>query len=138
MHIVHVYVRILGCHQVRTQKLDMLKNNYLATVNVLLQADLTLTSFNKEKIFYGFCEYGKTLDGVDTAYAGKSQQSPLANKVLQFVFNGLTGFRFPVCHYPIVGMDMRQLRQLISEVITGLSTHGFQVNYLLFSLALPK
>ena len=98
-----------------------------AICTTLLQADLTLTSQDKQPFFYGFFEYGEMLDSTEAAHASEDVQSPLANKKLQFVFNGLTGFHFPVCHCPIVGMNMRQLRQLIGEVTTALMNHGFQV-----------
>ena len=54
-------------------------------------------------------------------------QSKLAKNSLQCVFNGLTGFSFPVCHYPVVSYTAAELRLMVDKVIHALHKYGFQV-----------
>lgn len=92
------------------------------------QADLTLTSENKSAYFSGFEEYGPMVDSIRRAGA-ENKDVKLANKVLQFIFNGITGFRFPVCHYPVTSMTAHELGLLVQQVMTALAKNNFQVTH---------
>ena len=63
--------------------------------------------------------------GVNTI---KSQPSKLANSVLQFIFNGYTGFTFPAAHYPVKVMSAEELNHLAQRLIHSLEKHGFNVS----------
>ena len=52
----------------------------------------------------------------------------MANEVCQFVFTGHDGFRFPLCHYPIVSMDSTDLLLTIDHVIASLQLKGIRVS----------
>ena len=84
-------------------------------------------------------DYGPTLNNLRKVFPKKRTKRKevdakeraltenVSNKVLQFVFNGWTGFHFPVAHYPVTSMDSAELRQLVMEVISALHLHGFKV-----------
>ena len=96
---------------------------------VNFQSDLTLTSENKNLVFHGFSEYGDTIDSIRKLYGYKEEKTKgLATKALQFVFNGVTGFSFPVAHYPVHSLNMRQLRHIVDEVVSSLAEFNFQVS----------
>ena len=79
-------------------------------------------------MFYGLSEYGETIDNIRKLYDYKEDKTNgLATKALQFIFNGVTGFCFPVAHYPVNNMNMRQLRHVVDEVICALGEFNFQV-----------
>ena len=56
-----------------------------------------------------------------------AQTESISNKVLQFMFNGWTGLKFPVANFPITNMDSAELRGITMEVVNALHRHGFQV-----------
>ena len=87
-----------------------------------------MASENHEKMYHGFTDYGEHLENVERICQKEWTESKLANKVLQFMFNGYHGFRFPLCHFPIIGMDARQLTDLIDQAITALEHFGFHVS----------
>ena len=97
----------------------------------MFQADLTLTSENLQPVYSGFNDYGSTINNIRTAYGEKGSNrdnfSNLSNKVLQFIYNGFTGFKFPVAHYPVTNMRAAELRHILMEVINALHQHGFKV-----------
>ena len=53
----------------------------------------------------------------------------LATHVLQFVFIGNTGFRWPVAYYPSTEAHASELLDLVWAVIDALSSYGFKVSY---------
>lgn len=55
-------------------------------------------------------------------------ESKLPDKVMQLLFNSVTGFHFPFAHFPTVGMKSEELKHIVEEAITALSKHNFQVN----------
>lgn len=94
-----------------------------------MQTDITLSSTNKELTLTGLRDHGDFLEGLNTAYEKpSSDEGKIPDKVLQLIFNGLAGFKFPVAHYPVANMSGRELRAIIDENITALSHHDFQVH----------
>ena len=51
----------------------------------------------------------------------------LATHILQFVFFGNTGFRWPVAYYPTTEAHASELMVLVWDVVETLSSYGFQV-----------
>ena len=54
----------------------------------------------------------------------------LATHVLQYVFLGFSGFRFPICHFPTIQASASDLYILTWEVINMLQVFGFTVRYI--------
>lgn len=85
-----------------------------------------MSSQDRQPVFYGFRDHGDDLENVHVIYNDKPSNA-LPNKVLQFIFSGLSGFKFPVAHYPTTSMTSKDLRYLIDQIITELAKHNFQV-----------
>lgn len=85
-----------------------------------------LTSEKRSPVFCGFTDYGSNVSHVKNIFHNDTDTA-LANKVIQFMFNGLAGWKFPICHYPIVGIEMREMRMMIDEIIVALNSYGFEV-----------
>ena len=78
-------------------------------------------------MYSGFCDYGDVIPELQRVYGNTDKSTALATKVLQFIFNGVSGFKYPVCHYPITGITAADLTLLIDQVITALAENHFQV-----------
>ena len=61
----------------------------------------------------------------------KPMKSTLATHVLQVMFVGYTGYRFPVCHYPTCGVKASELHTILCSTIKKLHDWGFFVDYIL-------
>lgn len=86
-----------------------------------------MSSYDGSATLYGFESYGPHIDAMREMYNPVADLKK-ANKVLQFLFTGFSGFKFPFAHYPVCSTDTRELRALIDEAITALATHDFQVS----------
>ena len=62
----------------------------------------------------------------------------LANHVLQFIFNSLTCFRWPLAHYPTCGATAPELSDVIWDVIRPLVNRGISVLYMCFDGAVAN
>ena len=60
----------------------------------------------------------------------KKDQLILAKSVLQFVYVGMDGFRFPFCYFLTESMICSQLLTSIWNIIYVLKTYGFTVTYI--------
>ena len=89
---------------------------------------MILTSENKGLYFCGFEDYGDILNNLKSSCSADTEKK-LANKVLQFIFSGISGYKFPICHYPITSTSAAELQQLIDEVVLALAEYKFQVRY---------
>ena len=61
----------------------------------------------------------------------KTMKSTLATHVLQVMFVGYTGYRFPVCHYPTCGVKASELHTILWSTIKKLHDWGFLVDYIM-------
>jgi hypothetical protein len=59
-------------------------------------------------------------------------QRIMATHVLQFLFLGFTGFRFPCAHFPLTTASGYELYLLLweGEAVNMLSSFGFKVQYI--------
>ena len=57
------------------------------------------------------------------------EKKKLANYVLQFVFLGYTGFRFPVAHFGTNSADASELNTNFWKGVKYLHEYGFKVKY---------
>lgn len=98
---------------------------------ISFQADLTLTSEDNNVQYCGLVDYGKAehicLEKVNL-------KDKVASKVLQFMFASYDGFKFPVCHHPVQGLTMRQLRSMLMENVAHLEKNKFQVRVLRYNI----
>jgi hypothetical protein len=51
----------------------------------------------------------------------------LATHILQFIFLGHTGFKWPVAYYPTTEAQAAELMIIVWKVINTLETYGFEV-----------
>lgn len=78
--------------------------------------------------FVSFAELNPTLNHLNKVQDQYQEANPpLAKKALQFYFSGMTGFKFPVCHLPVNGVNSDELLHLTLSVITALQKYSFQV-----------
>lgn len=94
----------------------------------LLQKDLAVKYDSENKGLYEYIGFEELTPGI-MAMRG-AERNLLANKALQYVFVGLSGFSFPVCHYPIGTCSTEELTTLTHDVISALHKHGFRVRWL--------
>ena len=109
-------------------------NNTSANIHVLInliQEDFCILAAKGKKLpeLVSFAELDCVLDSLKTVYhpVQKANEPPLAKKALQFFFSGLTGYKFPVCHLPVIATNGEQLLHLTMKVVNALQIHGFQV-----------
>ena len=51
----------------------------------------------------------------------------VASHILQFIFLGNTGFKWPVAYFPTIEAHASELYLIVFDVINKLSTYGFKV-----------
>jgi hypothetical protein len=92
-----------------------------------IQPDLQLKRIGQEYQLIGFtdcCEESKSM----ALLSGKNDLQ-LATHVLQFLFIGHTGFRFPVAHFPTVQATPSELYLSFWRLVQMLSLYDFTVTY---------
>lgn len=93
-----------------------------------IQSDLQFYSKNGKKYLVGFTEVLDESKLMETIHSGK-KEIKLATHVLQFVFLGFTGFRFPLFHFPTIQATAAELNLLFWKIINLLMAFGFRVRY---------
>ncbi|XP_071111146.1 uncharacterized protein [Haliotis cracherodii] len=84
-----------------------------------IQEDLQIVKKGGQIKLVGFPDIVKSSNG-DTSFA---------NHVLQYVFHGFTGFRFPIAHFPTTQANAPQLYSSFWDIISSLESWGFHVLY---------
>ncbi|XP_069123679.1 uncharacterized protein [Argopecten irradians] len=95
-----------------------------------IQEGLVLNLKGKENTLVGFVDTGAEGKLLRILKEGEVKQH-LASEVLQVTFVGYTGFRFPVAHYPSVGVTGAELYILLWNIVSQLSSWGFTVDFIL-------
>lgn len=54
----------------------------------------------------------------------------MATHVFQIIFLGITGFRFPIAHFPVTEATASEIHCMIQRAVHCLSTWGFDVKYI--------
>ncbi|XP_033729442.1 uncharacterized protein LOC117318583 [Pecten maximus] len=93
-----------------------------------IQEDLQLRRKGDEYELVGFTECTEESSHMKTLMTG-TDDVKLANHVLQFVFLGHTGFRFPLAHYPTNQASPSELYLIFWKVVKSLDLYGFTVKY---------
>lgn len=77
---------------------------------------------------WGFKEVTDESQFIDNILSGK-KEIKLATHVLQFVFLGFTGVRFPLFHFPTEQTSAPELSLLFWKIVNIISTFGFKIQY---------
>lgn len=93
-----------------------------------IQSDLEFCSRDGNVYLWGFKEVTDESQFIDSILSGK-KEIKLATHVLQFVFLGFTGFRFPLFHFPTEQASAPELYLLFWKIVNILSTFGFKIQY---------
>ena len=56
----------------------------------------------------------------------------MAKYILQFIFLGYDGFRFPVAYFPTAGINASELNMNVWNIISQLWLYGFSIQYVCF------
>ena len=56
----------------------------------------------------------------------------MAKYILQFIFLGFDGFRFPIAYFPSLGANAPELYMNVWNAISEMSQYEFQVQYVCF------
>ncbi|KAK3099914.1 hypothetical protein FSP39_011714 [Pinctada imbricata] len=91
-----------------------------------IQTDLQMYCKNGKHYIIGFKEESDLMECIKS---GKCELK-MATHVLQFVFLGFTGFRFPIFHYPTVQASACDLYLEVWRTIDLLKLFGFTVRYI--------
>ena len=93
-----------------------------------IQEDLQLKKVGKDYQLIGFvecCEESVYLEKLSGKYELK-----LATHVLQLLFMGYTGFRFPIAHFPTTQTSSHELYLIFWKAVKKLRLYGFTVTYI--------
>ena len=93
-----------------------------------VQSDLEFCSKDGKTYVWGFTEVTDESQYIDSILSGK-KEIILATHVLQFVFLGFSGFRFPLFHFPTKQANASELYLLFWNVVNLLSTFDFTVQF---------
>lgn len=94
-----------------------------------IQPDLQFQKLNNNIQLIGFTECTPESIVFDQMKSNKCEKT-LATHVLQLVFLGFTGFRFPFAHFPSHTASGHELYLLVWKSVNMLSTYGFTVQYI--------
>lgn len=94
-----------------------------------IQPDLQYRKLNNNTQLIGFTECTPESIVFDQIKNNKCEKT-LVTHVLQFVFLGFTGFRFPFAHFPSYTASGHELYSLIWKSVNMLSTFGFIIQYI--------
>ena len=91
-----------------------------------IQDDLVIEKANGISRIVGFVDTG--VEGENMRYiCNKNNQKQLATHVLQFIFLGFNGFRFPFAHFPTTQTTASELHFMFWEAVKMLNMYGFTV-----------
>lgn len=95
-----------------------------------IQQDLIINCKGKTNQLNGWVDTGDECQNLKIIKDNQIQKK-LAIDVLQITFLGHTGFRFPIVHYTIVGVKASEHYVIIWNVISGLQSWGFKVDFVM-------
>lgn len=93
-----------------------------------IQADLQITKNGDAVELTGFTELGEDSNMLYTMRKGKKDRV-LGTHVLQMLFLGVTGFRFPFAHFVTDAIQAAELYFLFWEAVDKLTLYGFNTLY---------
>lgn len=93
-----------------------------------IQSDLQISKKGEIVELVGFTDLGNEGDLCHTLRKGSSEQK-LGTYILQLLFLGLSGFRFPFAHFVTDGIQASELYGIFWKAVQYLWTYGFKVVY---------
>ena len=94
-----------------------------------IQPDLQMVRDGDQFQLVGFTALGPELEAAGLIKTKGDRHRNLATHVLQLLFLGFGGFRFPIAHFPCTQATATDLHVIIWSAIEMLSSYGFPVLY---------
>ena len=107
------------------------KRGGLILDEMTVQEDLQIQRKDDAWEVIGGEDMGPTNNAISTIVRGQ-QNVKLATSVVQIIFHGYTGFRWPVVFYSSTTANTYQLFNIIWHCISELEEYGFVVDYIMF------
>ncbi|XP_063444845.1 uncharacterized protein LOC134725169 [Mytilus trossulus] len=95
-----------------------------------IQDDLIITKSGDSWNIVGFVDMDTTNNNIDIICKGKKTVA-LATHALQFVFHGLTGFRWPIAYFGSYPATAHQLYTTFWKCVDIMDDHGFTIDYVM-------
>lgn len=96
-----------------------------------IQEDLKMSFSDGKVAIDGLVDLGSTADHLHMLNT-HNNDIRLATHVLQFIFLGYDGFRFPFSYYPTIGANAPEIYITLWDAIAKLTSFEFHVDYVLF------
>lgn len=93
-----------------------------------IQSDIQIAKNGDVTELIGFTELGEEGDQCHRLKQGNLDQS-LGTHILQMLFLGLSGFRFPFAHFVTTGIHASELYSIFWKAVQHLFTYGFRILY---------
>lgn len=106
------------------------KHGGLIIDEMSIQDDLVIQKTGDSWSLVGMVDMDSTNNNVDIICNGKKKVQ-LATHALQFVFHGLTGFRWHVAYFGSNTVTAHQLCSTYWKCVDVLDEHGFTVGYMM-------
>ena len=95
-----------------------------------IQDDLVISKKGGKINLVGFVDAGEK-GNLLRKLKNKQDSQALATDVVQVIFQGYSGFRFPLLHYPVNSVKASGLYILINALISQLDDFGFYIHYVM-------
>ena len=96
-----------------------------------IQGDIQISSQESEIRIEGLVNLGKTCDDMQISNS-QTEELRMAKYILQFIFLGYDGFRFPVAYFSTAGVNAPELYMNVWNIISQLYLYGFSIQYVCF------
>jgi hypothetical protein len=94
-----------------------------------IQESIDIVKSGKYLELVGFTDMGEEGNSLKSIREGRCQQTP-STHVLQFLFQGIGGFRFPFAHFLSKQVSASDLYCVVWEAVDHLRQYGFNVKYI--------
>ena len=95
-----------------------------------IQDGLVISTRNGKITLIGYVYMSESLNNLD-CYVSQNVTAEYATHVVQFMFLGFNGFRFPICHCPVKSLRACHLHLMIWRLINELKLWDFSVSCVL-------
>ena len=114
-----------------SNRLETEKTGGLILDEMAIQEDLQISRQEGEIRIDGLVNLGKTCDDMQIMNS-QTQELRMAKYILQFIFLGYDGFRFPIAYFPTAGVNAPELYLNVWNIISELYLYGFSIQYVCF------
>ena len=115
-----------------SNRLGTEKHGGLILDEMAVQEDLQVSVQEGKVNIEGLVHMGQACEDMHTLNAQTDGDLRMAKYILQFVFLGFDGFRFPVAYFPSAGANAPELYMNVWGMIRELSTYEFGIDYVCF------